>query len=69
MWKISENLHRADLTALERSEQVAEWLRLSEEKVSAHVASELGRPESGTRKAARDIGVDRDAARRAGLAP
>ena len=25
MWEIAENLHRADLTELERSEHVAEW--------------------------------------------
>ena len=29
MWEISENLHRAELTALERSEQTAEWIRLA----------------------------------------
>ena len=29
MWEISENLHRAELTTLERDEQVAEWIRLA----------------------------------------
>src|SRR4051794_4547982 len=28
MWEIAENLHRADLTALEHDEHVAEWIRL-----------------------------------------
>ncbi|MBI0435428.1 hypothetical protein D9598_16525 [Roseomonas sp. KE0001] len=58
---------------LERSEHVAEWIRLTEEKVKlAQVApvSERGRVEGrgnegGIRSAARELGVDRDAARRA----
>ena len=32
LWEISENLHRADLTQKERADQVAEWLRLTDEK-------------------------------------
>src|SRR5215831_17116034 len=32
MWEIAENLHRAELTVLERSEQTAEWMRLSGEE-------------------------------------
>src|SRR4051812_1893329 len=32
MWEIAENLHRADLSALERSEHIAEWDRLAAEK-------------------------------------
>lgn len=31
MWEISENLHRADLTVQERSDQIAEWIGLIEE--------------------------------------
>lgn len=66
MWEIAENLHRADLSVLERSEQVAEWLRLAEEqRVSRQVAAKPGRPESGRRAAAREIGVDERGARRA----
>ena len=30
--EIAENLHRAELTAAERADQVAEWIRLTEEK-------------------------------------
>jgi ParB/RepB/Spo0J family partition protein len=30
LWEIAENLHRADLTVLERAEYVAEWERLNE---------------------------------------
>src|SRR5690606_36980795 len=32
LWEIAENLHRADLTAKERAEQIAEWVKLAEEK-------------------------------------
>ena len=70
MVEIAENLHRAELTALERSEQVDEWIRLAEEmkrEISAQVAQKFGpgRPEGGLSSAAREIDVDRDAARRA----
>lgn len=69
-WEIAENLHRSELTALERDEHVAEWIRLTEESDKlaqvAPVSSKGGRgKESGTRKAARDLGIDRDDARRA----
>jgi len=30
-WEIAENLHRADLTALEHDQHVAEWIRLTEQ--------------------------------------
>jgi ParB-like chromosome segregation protein Spo0J len=71
MWEISENLHRAELSTLERSEQVARWVRLAEERqrISAQVAQKIpegrGRPESGLSAASRDLGLDRDAVRRA----
>ena len=54
LWEISENLHRADLSTLERSEQVAEWIALTEGKpVSSQVETKRsvrgvegeGRPE------------------------
>jgi ParB family transcriptional regulator, chromosome partitioning protein len=75
MWEIAENLHRADLTALERSEHIAEWVRLAEDK-PAQVApvSKGGRGNTGGINAAtRDLGIDRTDAQRsikvAGLAP
>ncbi|MFZ0550744.1 MAG: ParB N-terminal domain-containing protein [Steroidobacteraceae bacterium] len=71
LWEISENLHRAELTALERDQHVAEWIRLTEGKklaqvapVSAKAKGGRGRRE-GIREAARELGIDRDAARRA----
>jgi ParB/RepB/Spo0J family partition protein len=33
LWEIAENLHRAELTALERSEQIAEWVKLCDERI------------------------------------
>jgi ParB/RepB/Spo0J family partition protein len=65
--EIAENLHRAELTALERDEQIAEWLRLSEAKVISDKLSEKekrGRPGLVT-GAAKAIGVHERDARRA----
>ena len=66
MWEIAENLHRAELTVLERDEQIAEWVRLSE-TVSAQLEPKPqgGRPEGGTRAAARELGIEKEDARRA----
>lgn len=38
-WEIAENLHRAELTQLERSEHVAEWVRLTEQAVAEAAAA------------------------------
>lgn len=67
LWEISENLHRAELTALERSEQVARWLKLTEDKLNQlGSVSKGGRgKEGGTRASARDIGVSQSGAVRA----
>lgn len=69
--EISENLHRAELTALQRDEQIARWIELTSAKrevetVSAQVAPKSpGRPESGINAAARELGIERTAAQRA----
>jgi hypothetical protein len=82
LWTISENLHRNELNALDRAKQIAEWIRLTEERggqpepvspvatapeVSSQVATKPqgGRPESGVRAAARELGVGKDEAHRA----
>jgi hypothetical protein len=73
MWEISENLHRADLNVLEESEQITEWMHLSEEDdrnsklvQNAPVSNNGGRGNvGGERAAAREIGVDRYKAMRA----
>lgn len=66
-WEIAENLHRAELTRLERDELVAEWVKLTEEEVSTQSVSKPqgGRPEAGMKAAARELGIDREDARRA----
>jgi ParB/RepB/Spo0J family partition protein len=70
LWEISENLHRAELTALERSEHIAEWVRLSNERMeqSAQLAPKgpIGhRPQGGVNAAVRELGIDRTEAQRA----
>lgn len=65
MGEISENLHRAELTVLQRSEQVAKWVELAG-RVSAQVGKKSpGRPESGQRKAARELNLGKDEVHRA----
>ena len=70
LWEISENLHRSELTVLERSEQVSEWVSLTEAKISTSVSGQVdhkprgGRPTGGVAAASREIGVDRNEARR-----
>jgi hypothetical protein len=79
--KAAENLHRADLTVLERGEQYAEWIELadkpakkSDDVILSQPAKELksdanpkgaGRKESGVSKADRELGIDKDDAHRA----
>ena len=72
LWEIAENLHRADLTALQRYEHVAEWIRLTEKTAAPDKLSQVatvskgGRGnEIGIRAAARELGIDKDAAHRA----
>ena len=81
LWEIAENLHRTELTALERSDHIAEWVRLAEErrKASTIVGPKTakaqlaplgrshrgGRPDQGINAAVRELGVDRTAAQRA----
>ena len=50
MWEISENLHRAELTVLERGEQIGQWVVLAKQKeVSGQLVQKPGggRPEGG----------------------
>jgi len=71
LWEISENLHRSDLTALERDTHIAEWIRLTETKQAEGISRQpdakqkAGRPEGGTRAAARELGISEPDARRA----
>lgn len=67
LWEIAENLHRSELTALERDEQVALWVKLNAERVLAQSEPKPqgGRPEGGVRAAARELGIEKEDARRA----
>lgn len=65
--EVAENLHRSDLTPLERAEHIAEWIRLTDAKGAegkpAHVApvsNKGGRgKESGINAASRELGIER----------
>ena len=67
LWEIAENLHRAELSALERDEHVAEWVRLTGERDAAQVAPhrKAGQQPGGINAAVRDLGIERTAAQRA----
>lgn len=70
---IAENLHRSELTALERDRLVAEWCELVGEKLSQvepvsrqpDAKPKGGRPEGGTREAARQLNLSEPDVRRA----
>jgi ParB-like chromosome segregation protein Spo0J len=61
LWQIAENLHRTDLTPLERAEQTTEWVKLREQKkvVSGQDVQKRkgGRPQGGIADAARKLPV------------
>lgn len=66
LWEIAENLHRAELTALERDEQVALWVKLNADKLAQIAPVSGGRGnEGGVRAAARELGIERTDASRA----
>lgn len=68
LWEISENLHRADLTEAERRQHIAEWVKLTAEKVSHGGTPLLGgmQPqEQGIRKAAKELGLSKSSVERA----
>jgi phage replication-related protein YjqB (UPF0714/DUF867 family) len=59
----AENLHRAELTKLERDEHIAEWVKLTGEKLGqvVQVSAKGGRGiEGGISKAARELPVSGD---------
>lgn len=73
MLEIAENLHRADLTVMERKLQEAEWIKLAgeEEGYAVQVAPHKDQPRKrgqkpgGINAAARELGIDRTEAHRA----
>ena len=85
MIEISENLHRSELSVVEKSDLTARWIELEQERVKnkqsvadascvsggepvrrkdGRIAPPANKP-SGVREAAKALGIDRDAARRA----
>lgn len=59
LWEIAENLHRADLSPVERAEHIEEWRRLTAERVSNSDTLNRQPHEAGVSKVARDLGVSR----------
>jgi hypothetical protein len=63
LWEIAENLHRAELTQLQRDGQLALWIELTNEKNiganCADIPQGRGRPNGGVNAAARELGVKR----------
>ena len=68
MREITENLHRSDLTKLERAEQIEEWRVLCEEQAKVAQVVPLGgkqKKQRGQRKAAKELGVTHTEVQRA----
>lgn len=67
LWEIAENLHRAELTALDRDEHIARWVDLAEQQKVAQIAPPGGQQpkEAGVRAATKELGLDRRDVQRA----
>jgi len=68
LWEIAENLHRSELTALERDEQVALWVKLNQQRVDASQSEthhKAGQQPGGVNAAARELGISKPDAHRA----
>jgi len=71
LWEISENLHRAELSAAQRAEQIAEFARLVKERREKEVSAQVGqkpvggRPEGGDSLTAKELGITRQEIQRA----
>ena len=74
LWEIAENLHRAELTVLERDTQVARWIELRTAKqieadnasqVATHKHKKRGQQPGGVNAASRELGISKDDAHRA----
>lgn len=59
MWEIAENLHRAELTKLERAEQIEEWRELKAKGAQVGHPSNAQPHDRGIVKTAEDLGVSR----------
>jgi ParB family chromosome partitioning protein len=59
-WQIAENLHRAELTVLERAEHIQEWIELTQhDEISGQDGQKRkrGRPLGEISKTARELGI------------
>ena len=65
MWEIAENLHRSDLTKLQRAEQITEWIELCKEAKPSGVRTPTGQISGGVTGAARELGLARSSAHEA----
>lgn len=65
MREIAENLHRSELTALERDEQIGRWAELLAARAVQVGPPPTGPSDKGIRKVARDLGIARADAIRA----
>jgi ParB/RepB/Spo0J family partition protein len=69
LWTVAENLHRADLTKLQRAEAVTQWGQLIKElDKDGQVAHPGGKQphDKGVSKVAKGLGVTRETVRRSG---
>jgi ParB-like chromosome segregation protein Spo0J len=65
LWEISENLHRVDLSAVERAEHIDEWRRLGVAGDKPQAVGKPGRPSRGHEATAAALGVSHETVRRA----
>jgi ParB family chromosome partitioning protein len=68
--EIAENLHRNDLNKLQRDEQLARWIELTEQRIQSDAAQsaphrKAGQQPGGINEASRELGVERTDAQRA----
>lgn len=56
MWEIAENLHRAELTKLQRAEHIEEWRKLAEER--GKLSPSAHPQEHGVKKTAEALGIN-----------
>lgn len=57
MWEIAENLHRSELTKLQRSEYISEWAKLCEEQ-NRKDGQNVQPSDKGISRAARELPID-----------
>ena len=65
LWEISENLHRADLSPVERAEHIDEWRQLTVGENNPQPVGKPGRPSRGHQATASALGISHETVRRA----